>query len=197
MRLALSQHIATVVSAILWSCSCTPSVDAFAPISSGKTAGINAAVRTLGVGKSVGGPPPLTVLSAKQKKRRRKRKVVDPGAGASAPSAGPAAPAAPAAQPEAAETTTAASSETKTADLKVAEMAAAASQFDLGADGFVEDDVDEAEALPLPDIREARARRQERQEMEEEAEIQKEFKPRIDRTDLEAMKKVCRISMSM
>jgi len=214
MRLAPSHYAAAAtVSSILLafsSCSCrTPSVDAFVPISSCRTAAgsINAAGRTVNAGagtRSVGKTPPLTVLNAKQKKKRRRKRKVDPsaagaGAGASIPSA-PAAPEAAAAPPPAPVAAApaapaVASSETKTADLKAAEMAAAsASQFDLAADGafvpVVEDDVDEASSLPLPDIREARARRQERQELEEEAKIQQEFRPRVDRKDLEAMKRL-------
>lgn len=52
------------------------------------------------------------------------------------------------------------------------------------------EDDDEAASLPLPDIREARARRRER---EEEAEIEaakEEFKPKVNRKDIEAMKKL-------
>ena len=48
----------------------------------------------------------------------------------------------------------------------------------------------DAADLPLPDIREARSRRRER---EEEAEIEaakEEFKPKVDRKDLEAMKRL-------
>jgi len=79
-----------------------------------------------------------------------------------------------------------------------ADVLAAQSALGVSADapiGLTDLDVDDAEVTPLdlPDIREQRQRKKEKEDLVKEEEAEVEFKPKINRRDVEAMRKLIEI----